>query len=496
MNAILKPGFEEGAKEAGTERDLGYRSDDLIAPYPPRTDDYLPGDPLSWFGFPRFIYRYARNAISVFSRQHYQVRHWTISFAGRVYHTVHDPQIIRDVLVKQSDVMRFDPIRVRVLGHLSGNSLLTAEGEDWKRVRHAVAPIFSPRHVGGLAQNMSNRCADAVQRLAKTGGEISASTAMGELAFDILESTLFSGDLVGDPDEMRRDLELVLATLGKISPLDALGVPNRVPRLGNLRAESARRRFRQLVRSNLVHRRANATPKAPPQATSDLLNLMLNAEGADGQRLSDQEIEDNLMAFVAAGYETTARGLTWCLYLLSQSPDWMARVREELDAANLESTDPSTWLDVLPVSRAVFDEAMRLYPPVPLIARQAKAQTHIGDAEVKEGAGFITWPFVLHRHETLWDAPDAFRPERFMPGNRETIDRFAYLPFGAGPRICVGMRFALQEAVIALAHLVRDLDWEYVGEEPPMPVMRVTLRPHNGMPMKVRRRVSPCKGSD
>ncbi|MEO0497156.1 MAG: cytochrome P450 [Pseudomonadota bacterium] len=489
MNAILKAGFDEDAKP-----DPGYRTDDFIAPYPPRTDEYLPGDALTWLGFPRFIYHYARNAISVFSQQHYEVRHWTISFAGRTYHTVNDPEIIRDVLVRQPGSFGFDPIRIRVLGHLTGDSLLTVEGEGWKRVRHTVAPIFSPRHVGGLAQLMSGQCVRTVKRLAhgdgKKGTDVSASTIMGELAFDILESTLFSGDLVGDPVEMRRDLELVLATLGQISPLDALGISNKVPRLGNLRAAGARRRFRSLVRENLKHRRAQgAAEDKPGGATNDLLDLMLSAENDDGQRLSEQEIEDNLMAFVAAGYETTARGLTWSLYLLSQSPQWLERMRVELDAEDLDNLDPAMWLDHLPVTRAVFDEAMRLYPPVPLIVRQAADDAKIGNEKVPAKTGFITWPFVLHRHATLWEAPDAFRPERFMPENRDQIDRFAYLPFGAGPRICVGMRFALQEAIIALAHLVRDLDWTYVGQHPPMPVMRVTLRPDNGMPMRVAGRV-------
>ncbi|MEO0636627.1 MAG: cytochrome P450 [Pseudomonadota bacterium] len=481
MNAIVKAGFEEGATP-----DLGYRNDDFIAPHPPRIDDYLPGQPLTWLAFPRFITRYARNAIAVFSDEHYRVRHWTIGFARRTYHTVHDPEIIRDVLVRQSGQFGFDPIRKRVISHLAGDSLLTVEGEDWKRVRHTVAPIFSPRHVGGLAGVMSERCVAAVARLASAPDDrtFSLSAAMGELAFEVLESSLFSGDLVGDRSEMRRDLETVLATLGKISPLDALGVPNRVPRIGNLRANGARRRFRELVRENLAHRRG----KQSVEVATDLLDLLLHAESESGQRLSNQEIEDNLMAFVAAGYETTARGLTWCLYLLSQSPVWMERLREELDNAALDESDPADWLDQLPCTRAVFDEAMRLYPPVPLIVRQAKAPGRIGALEVSQGEGFLSWPFVLHRHETLWEAPDAFRPERFLPENRNKIDRFAYLPFGAGPRICVGMRFALQEAIIALAHLARDLDWHYAGQTPPMPVMRVTLRPDNGMPMRVKRR--------
>src|SRR6185437_8181029 len=215
----------------------------------------------------------------------------------------------------------------------------------------------------------------------------------------------------------------------------------------------------------------------------DLLTLLLGAKD-----LARSEIEDNIVTFIGAGHETTSRALGWTLYLLSQAPGERALVEAEIDS-ELDSLDePALWLQRLIYTRAAFEEAMRLYPPAPSLNRSAIAADRFGEIEVPAGASLLVLPWVVHRHERFWQQPLDFVPSRFLPENRATIDRYQYLPFGVGPRTCIGQSFAMQEGVIALATLMRRLCFDYVGERPPMPVQKITVQPDIGLRMRVSRR--------
>ena len=223
----------------------------------------------------------------------------------------------------------------------------------------------------------------------------------------------------------------------------------------------------------------------PAGAPRDLLTLLLETEG-----LSRSEIEDNIIPFIGAGHETTARALGWTLYLLSQSPHERRKVERELDRRLPALPDPRTWADELPYTRAAFEEAMRLYPPAPSLNRMALADDKAAGLPIPAGASVLVMPWLVHRHETLWERPGHFMPERFLPENRKRLDRFQYLPFGAGPRVCIGASFALQEGVIALATLLRTLRFDFTGSRPPLPVQKITVQPRGGLPMRVTRRGS------
>jgi cytochrome P450 len=200
-------------------------------------------------------------------------------------------------------------------------------------------------------------------------------------------------------------------------------------------------------------------------------------------------VRANIVTFIGAGHETTANALTWTLYLLSQSPQWRARVEAEIDAA----FDPQSSADLgetLPVVKAVLEEALRLYPPAAFLSREAIAEDWLAGVRVPAGTVVTVAPFVLHRHRRLWRDPDVFDPERFLGKNRESVDRYAYIPFGAGPRVCIGMNFAMQEAVIVLAHLLRNLRFDLAPDHVVAPIQRVTLRSRFGMKMIVRRRAT------
>ena len=201
--------------------------------------------------------------------------------------------------------------------------------------------------------------------------------------------------------------------------------------------------------------------------------------------MTSVDLYANIITFIGAGHETTANAMTWCLYLLSLSPEWRDRVEREVDR-ELEAGPVETLADRLPETKAALEEAMRLYPPAASLSRAAINADVLGGKTINPGTVVTVSPYIIHRHRLLWKDPDLYDPSRFLPGARENIDRFAYIPFGAGPRVCIGMGFAIQEALILLAHLVRRLRFDLVEGHQVVPQQRITLRPRGGMPMIIR----------
>jgi cytochrome P450 len=198
-------------------------------------------------------------------------------------------------------------------------------------------------------------------------------------------------------------------------------------------------------------------------------------------------VRANILTFIGAGHETTANALTWTSYLLSTHPHWRARAEEEADALLNEAEHIPSPEDA-PILRAVLEESMRLYPPAATLTRDAVAADVICGQRIRAGTRIVVSPWLVQRHKKLWTDADLFNPARFLPDARDKIDRFAFLPFGAGPRICIGMGFAMQEAVILLAHVLKNFRLDRATDMAPQPVQRVTLRPEGGMPMILRRR--------
>jgi cytochrome P450 len=204
-----------------------------------------------------------------------------------------------------------------------------------------------------------------------------------------------------------------------------------------------------------------------------------------GRRLALKEVRSNILTFLSAGHETTANTLAWSFFLLSKSPEWRSIVAEE---AGRELSKPADGLaDRLIATKAVLEEALRLYPPIAALSRQALETDHLGHMAVRPRSLIVISPYVLHRHRRLWSDPDAFDPTRFLPERRGAIPRFAYLPFGIGPRTCIGSSFALQEATIVLAVLTRSFDLRLAPQAEVWPVQRITLRPANGLPMQIEK---------
>ncbi|TDH37859.1 cytochrome P450 [Pseudohoeflea suaedae] len=401
-----------------------------------------------------------------------------------------DPGLIRHVLVDNASNYRMAVIRQLVLRPILNDGLLTAEGEVWKRSRKAMAPVFTPRHARGFAEQMLDRSENFVDRYRSAGPEggiFDLSHDMTELTFDILSETLFSNDVHGSDAGFAQDVDRLLSTMGRVDPLDLLKAPSWVPRVMRVAGRRVMAKFRSIVRQTMEARLAQmkADPHSVPE---DFLTLLLRQMGPDG--LSEQEIEDNLITFIGAGHETTARALAWTLYCLANSPAERLEVEAEIDRVTASEPDPVKWLDQMPWTRAVFEETMRLYPPAPSINRRAvKDDVYTApdgtSVDIPKDVTVLIMPWTLHRHRKLWSNPRAFVPQRFLPENRGEIDRFQYLPFGAGPRICIGATFALQEAVIALAVLLGGFRFDVLPETSPWPVQKLTTQPGGGLRMRV-----------
>jgi cytochrome P450 len=403
---------------------------------------------------------------------------------------VSDPEAVRSVLVDNPDCYRKDDLQNLLLKPALGNGLLTSTGHQWRVQRRCLAPAFAPRKIASYVGAMKSEATALVSRWQhlKDGHTFDVADEMAHTMLNTLARTLFSGGLGRDPTEFRRAATHYFETQGRIDPLDLIGAPAWLPRIGQLRSRSALKFFPRVVKAILSERKRLIT-EDPNANTEDFVHTLINARDAEsGKALSDAEIAANIITFIGAGFETPANALSWALYLLSIDDEWRDAVESESD--RLLSDDPShaVKIDEFVVTRALLEEAMRLYPPVAILSRKAIRNHSLGGHKIPTGTTVIIAPWVLHRHRMLWKAPDRFDPSHFMPEHRGRINRYAYLPFGAGPRVCIGAAFAMQQMTITLATITRSFRLDLAPGHRVLPVHRVTLRPEGGMRMKLSRR--------
>ncbi|MGK9053579.1 cytochrome P450 [Neorhizobium petrolearium] len=439
-----------------------------------------------------------RNPLELWGKPSYTLPWIQTKFFKERTLIVNHPGLIRHVLVDNAGNYEMSEIRQLVLRPILRDGLLTAEGEVWKRSRKAMAPVFTPRHSKGFAGQMLSKSEEFAERYATAGtkGKIfDISVDMTDLTYAILSETLFSGEIAGDKESVSEDVDALLHRMGRIDPMDMMRAPPWVPRLTRIGGRKVLDKFRGIVAETMVERQRRMREE-PDKVPQDFLTLLLQLEGPDG--LTMDEIEDNILTFIGAGHETTARALAWTLYCVAQSPQVRERMEEEIDRVLASGAEPVEWLDLMPWVRAAFEEALRLYPPAPSINRAAIEEDSWTSPEgqtvkIDAGVTVLVMPWTLHRHELLWEKPRAFMPERFLPENRGSINRFQYLPFGVGPRTCIGATFALQEAVIALAVLMHRYRFDVTPQTKIWPVQKLTTQPRDGMPMRVglRRDASP-----
>lgn len=440
---------------------------------------------------PLALYRALRaNAITAWRAEAYEEP--TIADRNMLggYVLLNDPDLIRRVLIDNAANYPKDALQLEKLTPAVGRGLLTAEPESWRLQRRTVAPLFQP---AGVASYLSSMAASIDEMLARWEGHAQAGAAidvareMTALTYDIISRTVFTHEIETPAEVMGEAITIYFEALGRIDLWDVLPLPRWLPRPAFIRARPAQGIFREEVRRMLQRRRARIAAGSP--VPDDLVGRLIEARDPEsGAPLTDAVIHDNLVTFIGAGHETTANALSWTLFLLSEFPQADACVAAEANNIAAGQTPDADDLARLTGTRMILEEAMRLYPPVPFMSRETLAHDRLGEVDVTPGTRIIIAPWVLHRHRKLWPDPDLFRPARFAPGNRANIPRFAYLPFGAGTRICVGMGFAMQEALLALAMIARRFRLTLTENANVFPFARMTLRPINGLPMRIAAR--------
>ena len=398
---------------------------------------------------------------------------------GKRWHMVMDPTAIREILLDRLDDYPKSLVTKNLLKPAIGDSLFIAEGAHWRWQRRAAAPAFSHRNMLNLAPIMTTAAERSCARIAQAGPR--AIDFLGEMVtttFDVISDVTFSGDDTFDRNAVHGAIDDYIAEAGKISLFDILGFPDWVPRPGRITSGKALREMKQVADRAIDDRSRRGNTGTP-----DLLDLLLQGEDPKTKRrMNTAELRDNLLTFIVAGHETTALTLSWSLYLMGFDQSVQEKARAEAQSVLGGRAATGADLENLPYTRQIIDEALRLYPPAGIISRTARKPDTLGGREIRTGDTVMIPIYALGRNKLLWDDPDAFRPERF--DDRKNIDRYAYLPFGDGPRICIGASFALQEAVIILATLLSRFRFTPVPGKDPEPVMILTLRPDGGVWLK------------
>jgi cytochrome P450 len=378
---------------------------------------------------------------------------------------------------------------VQTIKVLVGNGLLTSEGEFWRQQRRLAQPAFHRRRLETLAEMMTAAAERTNARLepaARSGKAIDITHEMMRLTLEIVGRALFSVDVSGAADDVGRALTIALEHVNYRS-LHPFSLPEAVPTPHNLRFRRALRQLDNIVFRVIDERRRHIA--AGGDDHGDLLTMLLEArDEASGAGMDDAQLRDEVITLMLAGHETTAVTLSWTWFLLAQHPAIERRVHAELDDVLGGRTPTLDDLPKLPYTRMVIDETLRLYPPAWAIARQATADDEIGGYHIPAGSPIVMSQYVTHRHPAFWDDPETFDPERFTPERVANRPRFAYFPFGGGPRICIGNSFALMEAHLLLATLAQRFRFDRVSGHPVVPEPTVTLRPKHGVLMTLRDR--------
>jgi cytochrome P450 len=447
----------------------------LVPPSPPRA-------PENMTAFGRMA-AMRESAIGSWGQRAYEEEIIRGRFFGRSSFILNAPDAIRHVLVDNYDNYVRTPASIRVLRPVLGEGLLIAEGRAWKHQRRTLAPAFTPRAVASLVPHMIAATDETIAKLqAMDGDPVDLRGAMQRMTLEIAGRTMFSFGMERHGAALRDFVMEYGEKLARPHFLD-LVLPLNWPSPQDFSRARFRRRWTHFVGQLMAERRAAGKNEgAPPR---DLFDLMGEARDPEtNEAFTDAQLGDQVATMILAGHETTATALFWSLYLLALDP----ATQDEL-AAEVVGTTVNGMLDIerLKFTRAVVDETMRLYPPAFLIARTADAPDTIAGMPVRKNDIVLIAPWLLHRHEKLWRDPAAFLPQRFMPPSPPP-DRFAYLPFGVGARVCIGAHFALVEATLALAKIVGAFRIALLDTAPVMPVGVVTTQPDRSPMFRITRR--------
>jgi cytochrome P450 len=446
---------------------------------PPRPA--APADELGWY---RFFVTVRTNALQIWPRAAYERDVVSGSAFGRTRMLINAPDAIHRVLVENTANYCRTPATIRILRPIVGDGLFLSEGEDWRHQRRTIAPALAPRVVPMLARHVARAAEETIARLAADAGrEVDLLAAVQFLALEIAARSMFSLEMRQFGAALRELTTRYAIGLSQPHFLDLM-LPVAIPTLRDL----ARRRFRSrwiALMDEIIAARLRAPAGDKPR---DLFDMLLAARDPEtGAVFSHAQLRDQIATMIVAGHETTALTLFWSLYLLASVPAEQERVAEEVRTLDLGPDAAAEAPAKLPCTKAVVNEALRLYPPAFVIARMAIAADHVGDVAIPRDSLVMISPWVLHRHRRLWQNPDAFDPSRFL-GEAPPAHRYAYMPFGAGPRICVGAQFALTEACLMLAKMIQRFHVALADTAPVLPVGVILTAPDRAAPFRLRPR--------
>ena len=454
----------------------------------PVTGAWPPGPSARWWGLPllREMHADYLGFIARLQRDHGDVTCMRLGNERAI--DVFDPAIARSVLVDQADRLVRWERGIEVFEQLFGQSVLVTEGATWQRQRRMLQPAFTPARVAGYAASMREAAQEALDGLLPTGaaeGLVDMDDLFSRLAMDVILRTLFNSRVQADSQDAARAVQ-VLSACAIQEMFWPVTLPDWLPLPGKAAKRRSLRTLRELVGRHVRERAAS------PAATTrgDLLDMLLSLRDENsGEPLTDQEVFDQCMVAFQAGHETSATALLWWSRLLAEHPDEAARVQQEVDAVLGERDPVPKDMAALPRLTASLKEAMRLYPPIAaLLTRRATQDLQVGRWTVPRGTLVRVTPWVLQRDPRVFEQPEAFRPERFAP-DAPPPPRGAWMPFGSGPRVCIGQHFAMLEMTLLAAMLLQRYTLELPdGAGPVRPVMQVTLRPEGDMRLLLRRR--------
>jgi cytochrome P450 len=397
----------------------------------------------------------------------------------RALFVCNSPDTVKQVFVDDAgNFERKSPQQRHALRPLIGDGLFTSDGALWRERRKLIAPLTHVSRLAELAPPMTQVAHERSALWTKCAGqEVDVLAQMAEMTAGIICRTLFGAQLgqaaaktvVGAFSEYQ-------AMIGQMDLMSLLGLPDFLPRLYNRRIRASAERIHRVIEP-LMSQIMDASRQDEPS----LLRVLA------GSGLPAEAMRNEASVLFMAGHETTANTLAWAWFLLSQDPETERRLHQEVDALHAEA---ATYADLprLPFTRAVIDETLRLFPPVPVQARETRDARNIAGRDVPAGAIMMLVPWLLHRHKLFWDQPDAFIPDRFMPGGSGIPSRYAYVPFSIGPRICTGAAFGVTEAVLCLATLAMHVRLHLRPGWKVMPICRLSLRPGDQLPMRLEAR--------
>jgi cytochrome P450 len=391
---------------------------------------------------------------------------------------INHPDLIEEVLVANARMYTKGRV-LRANRHVFGEGLLTSEGDFWLRQRRLSQPAFHRARIASYAATM----VEYAQRMMegwRSGEERDVHREMLRLTLQIVGKTLFDADVERDAQEVGKSLELLLEIGANFRR--TIFVPHWLPTPANLRVKREVAQIERIIYRIIAERRASG------RDAGDLLSMLLAAQDEDGSRMTDKQLRDETITLFLAGHETTASTLSWTWWLLAQNPAVEAKLHQELDAVLGDRTPTLDDLPKLVYAGHIITESLRLYPAAWGLARLAVEDHEIAGYPVRRGMGVTMAQWVVHRDPRWYDAPEEFRPERWENDLLKQLPRFAYFPFGGGPRQCIGNTFALMEATLILTTIARKFRLRLVADYPVVPLASITLRPRHGVRVRLESR--------